>query len=104
MGTTDTNDGLGSVTLQNIGNAALYLTGLALPAANFTVDNGTITCTAPSTLAAGNSCTVGVWFAPTAVGNLSDAITFTDNALNVTGTTQQVNLSGKAETAAVLGK
>jgi sugar lactone lactonase YvrE len=99
VGTTDTNDGLQTVTLQNIGNAVLDLAGVTLPEANFTVDSST-TCSVPLNLDAGTSCDVGIWFAPAAPGTLTGNMTFTDNALNVTGATQQVNLSGKAEAAA----
>ena len=88
------------MSLQNIGNAALNLSGLTLPAANFPVDSGATTCSAPSILAAGSSCTVGVKFSPASTGTLTSAIVFTDNALNVAGATQQVTLSGVAETAA----
>jgi hypothetical protein len=41
---------------------------------------------------------VGVVFSPTTGGSLIGTLTLTDNALNVAGSTQQVNLSGSGET------
>jgi len=100
VGTTDTDDGLETVTIRNNGNNTLTLSGLTLPTANFSVDSSTTTCTSSSSLAVNDSCTMGVRFAPTVPGSLASSIIFTDNALNVTGATQQVNLSGTAEAAA----
>jgi DNA-binding beta-propeller fold protein YncE len=63
-GTTDTVDGTKTVTLENIGNAALQLSGLALPSTNFSTAVAATTCTSSATLAAGTSCAVGVQFVP----------------------------------------
>ena len=99
VGTTDTYDGLETVAIRNNGNNTLTLSGLTLSSANFVVDSGTTTCTSSSSLAVNDSCTVGVRFAPAAPGSLTSSIIFVDNAMNVAGATQQVNLSGTAETA-----
>jgi hypothetical protein len=93
-GTTDTTDAPRWVTVQNIGNAPLNLTGITPPSANFVIDSGTTTCSVSTPLAAGASCVVGMDFEPTAVGALTGTLTLTDNALNVTGATQAVYLSG----------
>ncbi len=97
-GTTDTVDGTESVIVENNGNATLNLTTVAPPSANFSLVGAATTCTSSSTVAAGAFCTVGVQFTPTASGKLSDAVTLTDNALNVSGATQKISLSGAGET------
>jgi sugar lactone lactonase YvrE len=97
VGLTDTVDGTETVALQNIGNAPLTLTSVTPPVANWTIVGSATTCANASTVAAGASCSVGIQFAPTASGRLSDAFSFTDNALNVTVATQTVSLSGAAE-------
>ena len=61
---------------------------------NFGIDAATTTCTTSSSLASGDSCQIGVIFAPTAGGSLSGNLTLTDNSLNVNGNTQSVQLSG----------
>jgi hypothetical protein len=93
-GTTDTTDAPHWVTVENIGNAPLNLTGITPPSANFVIDSGTTTCSISTPLAAGASCVVGFDFEPGAAGALSDTVTLTDNALNVNGATQLVYLSG----------
>lgn len=93
-GTTDTTDAQRWVTVENIGNAPLNLTSITAPSANFVIDSGTTTCSISTPVAAGGSCVVGMDFEPSAVGALSDTLTLTDNALNVTGATQSVYLSG----------
>lgn len=80
----------------NIGNAPLTLSSIS-PTANFSVDSGTTTCSTSDTVPAGGSCEIGVVFSPTAGGSLSGTLTLTDNALNVTGTTQQVALNGSIQ-------
>lgn len=94
-GVTDTADGSQRVSLQNLGNQPLALTGLILSNGNFTLDQATTTCTATSTLAAGDGCTLGVLFAPITTGNpLTGTLTLTDNSLNGTGVQQSLALSG----------
>ncbi|HEY4356612.1 MAG TPA: choice-of-anchor D domain-containing protein [Acidobacteriaceae bacterium] len=96
-GYPDTADGPLTTILTNIGNMPLNLSGFALSSTNFTLDNGTTTCTASSVLAPGAACTVGVTFTPQAsASSVSGTLTFTDNSLNVTAATQPVNLSGAA--------
>jgi sugar lactone lactonase YvrE len=93
-----------TVTVLNAGNAALTLThpnsgsnpsfssGFAYDSAS-TCD----TTSAAYTLAAGSSCTLAVDFDPVAVGSpVTGTATLTDNALNVSGSTQAIPLSGIA--------
>jgi sugar lactone lactonase YvrE len=50
------------------------------------------------TLAAGESCLLPISFSPTVVGSLSGSLVLTDNALNVSGSTQSISLSGTGTT------
>lgn len=81
-----------TITVQNIGNAALTFSSFAA-SPNFNVDAGTTTCSASSPLAAGASCNVGATCVPTATGTLSGLLTLTDNALNGSPSTQKIALS-----------
>jgi hypothetical protein len=84
-----------TVEIQNTGNAALNLSGIA-SATNFTIDGGTTTCSTSSPVAAGASCVIGVDFTPTTEGSLTGFIVLTDNALNSVNATQSIALSGTA--------
>jgi streptogramin lyase len=91
-----------TVTVQNIGNATLNLSGLSY-SADFPEAAGVGTdCTSTTQLGLGISCTLSIDFSPL-VASLTSASTFlsestivTDNALNVTQTTQTVGVSGTA--------
>ncbi len=98
VGLTDTTDGTLTVTVGNLGNAVLNLTTVTPPTANFTLAGGSSACAGSSTIAAGASCTLGIQFAPTAAGTLTDAVTLTDNSLNATSAKQKIALSGTSET------
>ena len=83
-----------TLTLGNDGNAPLVLSGLSTATASFTL-SGSSTCTSSTNLASNGSCTIGVNFAPTVPGSpLTDAVTITDNNLNVAGAVQSAPLSG----------
>ena len=77
----------------NIGNAPLSLSAIT-PSANFGVDSGTTTCSTSDAVPAGGSCEIGVVFSPTTGGASTGTLKLTDNALNVTGSTQVVTLNG----------
>ena len=81
-------------TVSNVGNAPLDFSAIA-SSTNFATDPGTTTCSTSSGLAAGDSCKVGVVFEPTSVGTVGGTLTVSDNSLNVSGSEQQVQLSGK---------
>jgi sugar lactone lactonase YvrE len=89
----NSNSATQTFRLANIGNAPLNLNGIT-PSPNFTGDASATTCSTSSALAAGDSCAVGVMFSPTTIGSFSGTLTLTDNALNLVGSTQQVNLAG----------
>jgi len=56
------------ITVQDIGNASLNLTGIT-PQTNAQVDAGTTTCSTGTPLGVGASCVVGAIFAPTVAGD-----------------------------------
>ena len=86
-----------TVTLTNIGNAALSIAGIAVGGANPTGFAQTNTC--PAMLPAGSSCPIPVAFAPAAVISYAATLTVTDNSGNVAGATQSVTLSGMGTAA-----
>ena len=104
---TISSDSPQTVTLWNLGNAALTL---LIPSsgnnpsisANFMLNSsGATACpliynTASSagTLAVGTSCTLPISFAPTAAGSLSGSLVLTDNNLSGSNVTQTITLSG----------
>jgi Abnormal spindle-like microcephaly-assoc'd, ASPM-SPD-2-Hydin/HYDIN/CFA65/VesB-like, Ig-like domain/Beta-propeller repeat len=102
--TVGTTSGTQSVTLANVGSAALSLTSVAIAGANapdFAIAAAGTTCPAAGgTVAIGASCTVAVQFAPQSAGTSKSAsLTFADNAAS---SPQQVLLSGTATDAASL--
>jgi hypothetical protein len=85
-----------SLQLQNIGDAPLTISRLHVGASFVQVaGSGTpADCTVPSTLAPGAACNLSLSFIPATVGTLQSTAVFTDNALNKTGATQSILLSG----------
>jgi sugar lactone lactonase YvrE len=85
-----------SVTVENNGNAAL--TGALSVTANWDQVAGSGTpgdCIASFSLVPGAECNLSISFAPIEADNpLTGAATFTDNALNAAGATQEISLSG----------
>jgi sugar lactone lactonase YvrE len=96
----DTDDDPETDTAQNIGNVSLTFTGIT-PTTNFLIDVPSTDCSTSTHLVEGDTCDVGVDFAPTAAGPLSGTVTLTDNNLNATGATQPIAVSGTG--VAVLG-
>ena len=82
-----------TVTLTNIGNAALTRSGTGTSSANFSVDSATTTCTATGSLAVAASCSLGVAFTPQMAGPLSGTLNIFDNTLNK----NLLNLPGAAQ-------
>jgi hypothetical protein len=78
-----------SVTVANNGNAPLSITSLTTSATDF----GTLNACG-STVAAGSSCAIGVFFDPTASGTRPGTLTINDNA---TGSPHTVALSGTGQ-------
>lgn len=81
-----------SVTLTNTGTASLIVSSVGITGTNatsFSVDTASTNCV--GTVLVGKSCTISVTFAPQAFGQLSAAVSVTDNA---SGSPQSVTLSG----------
>ncbi len=92
----DTNIGSSSALMRagviNGGNQPLQMQSDALSTSNFVIDSDT--CGGGPTLAPGLGCGTELHFAPQSAGPLTDALVFTDNSLNLAGSTQQMALSG----------
>jgi hypothetical protein len=92
-----------TVTLTNTGNAALTITAINTTAADF----GELS-TCGNSVAVGASCSIGVFFDPTATGTRSGALTITDNApgspqsVPLTGTGQDFSLAPGSQSSATV--
>jgi hypothetical protein len=82
------------VGVYNTGNESLTLTAISI-GGSFVVDASNTTCSTSSPVLASASCTIGVVFQPTAAGSATGTLTLTDDALNVSGSVQQVQLTGQ---------
>ena len=85
-----------TVTLSNNGNQTLAISNIAISANFLQEPSGGVDCSSSTNLPPGNQCSAAVAFAPTIGGALAGTLTFTDNALNNTSSTQSVQLSGGA--------
>jgi Cep192 domain 4 len=85
----NTSSAIQTTTLTNSGNAMLQITGIAISGTNAGDFSESNTCGA--SVAAGASCTIGVFFKPTATGARTATVAITDNA---TGSPQTVSLTG----------
>ena len=107
---TASSDSPKTVTLENVGNAAL---SFAVPAtgnnpsisANFALNStGATACplvssgSSSAVLAAGASCSLPISFTPSTTGAISGALVLTDNALNASGANQSIALGGTGTT------
>ncbi len=103
---TVSSDSPQSVTVENVGNAALVFTssGLGAPI-DFSQTAGTgslADCADSASVAAGAACNISIRFAPTVSGNpLGEVFVLADNALNGTPATQNIAVSGPATAAAL---
>ncbi|MGA3026769.1 MAG: choice-of-anchor D domain-containing protein [Bryobacteraceae bacterium] len=98
----NTTSGAQVVTLTNNGTGALTIASIAIGGTNSGDFGKTTTCGA-SLAGSGGSCTISVTFTPTASGSRTATLVITDNAGNVTGSTQQVTLSGTGVAVPVAG-
>jgi sugar lactone lactonase YvrE len=76
-----------TVTASNQGTVSISISRIAISGAGFAISSNTC----GTSLGVGASCTVGVTFAPTAIGDTTGALTFTDSAV---GSPQSVSLQG----------
>jgi hypothetical protein len=81
-----TTSSASTVTLTNIGSAALNVTGFNLVGSEFMQTNN-----CPAALAVATSCTINVTFTPNSSGNHQGTLSLTDNAYD---TPQEVQLAG----------
>lgn len=78
-----------TVPVLSLGNQPLSISSVQF-AAKF--PNQASTCT--GTLNPGQKCNLNLSFAPTALGQVNDSVTITDNAVNLPSPTQTIGLSG----------
>ncbi|HMD86779.1 MAG TPA: choice-of-anchor L domain-containing protein, partial [Terriglobia bacterium] len=89
LGTTSPSQ---TVTVTNNGETAVTISNISA-SGDFAATN--VNCPlSPSTLASAGTCSITVTFTPLASGLLNGAVTLTDNASGVAGSTQTVTLSG----------
>jgi len=86
-----------TVTLSNAGNAPLTINSITITgtnANNFALTSASTCPLGGGTLNAQTNCTLSVTFTPTSKGSKAASVTVTDNANGVSGSQQQVSLSG----------
>ncbi len=96
---SSSSDSPQSVTIQNIGNAALTATGLSV-SANFAQVPGSgspADCSASFSLAPGDSCNLSLSFTPEAASQISGSLILTDNAQNANPAMQSILLTGTGQ-------
>jgi len=81
-----------AITLSNAGTDVLKIASVAVTGTDASSFTQTNTC--GTSIAAGANCAITLTFTPKAVGSLTASVVVTDNAGNVTGTTQTATLSG----------
>ena len=96
-----------SVTVENIGNLPLdaVAPGLAFTSPSFAQVAGPATqvdCTSTFALAPGADCNISISFTPKTLGSISGSLVLTDNALNVSGATQTVSLTGTGKATPIV--
>jgi large repetitive protein len=97
VGSTDTIDGAKTVLVSNIGNQPLNFTAVSQPADFSEASVDSSACTSTTSLSPAGECDVPVEFTPHNAGSpLSENVTLTDNALNITGAQQTIAVSGTA--------
>jgi hypothetical protein len=92
-----------SVQIQNQGNAALALAGLALDSSNWALvkDGGSPQdCSVGLSLVSSALCNISVSFQPTEAGPLTGAVELADNSLNASGAQQSILLEGFGDSVA----
>ncbi|MFZ1084746.1 MAG: protease pro-enzyme activation domain-containing protein [Terracidiphilus sp.] len=83
-----------TVTVENVGNAALNFSAVSYPSSFQESSQETTDCTTTTTLSANQTCTLTIDFSPLTAGALSGSLVLTDNALNGNLATQSISLSG----------
>jgi sugar lactone lactonase YvrE len=85
-----------SITIQNSGNSSLTLSNLSASTGFTLQSSGSNTCVANTVLAQGQSCVLSIVFSSSTSGVFHGTVTLSDDALNSTGSTQTIPLTGVA--------
>ena len=86
-----------TVQIANIGNQTLGITALSYPTDFPQATGDSSACTGSTSLNAGQQCDLPIDFTPQSAAALSENVTLTDNALNVTGAIQSIGVSGTGQ-------
>ena len=81
-------------TLFNYGNADLIISAITIPPTPFSSDAATHCALSSEALTANTGCRLGIDFTPTSGVSYGGAVTLTDNNLNGTNVTQNIEVSG----------
>jgi hypothetical protein len=84
-----------TVNLANIGSDTLIINNISVSGIGFTKLAGGC----GSALSAGSNCSVSIRFTPTAAGDYTGTLTFSDNSNGITASIQSVSLSGSGVAA-----
>ncbi|MDR3734157.1 MAG: Ig-like domain repeat protein [Acidobacteriaceae bacterium] len=93
-----------TILVANTGNQQLSLSGLNVTGNFLQIPSGTVDCSSVTTLVTGASCSIALTFEPLSITSYTGTVVLTDNALNVSGAQQTIQLTGTgiASTAAIL--
>ena len=83
-----------TITVENIGNAALSFSAVGYPASFPEGSPATTDCTAATSVSANQTCTLTIDFSPLSVSAIAQSLVLTDNALNQSPATQSISLNG----------
>jgi sugar lactone lactonase YvrE len=103
-GTADSTDGAQTLSLNNIGNLPLTIASMQNNSGSYVLANPLAGgCSTQVTVPIGGSCLLGEQFAPVAgsSGLVVGSLAVTDNSLNVSGSVQDVPLSGTTTAGAI---
>jgi sugar lactone lactonase YvrE len=86
-----------TVKVENVGNAALDISGVSYPPNFPEGSHATTECAVTTSLPTNGSCTLTIDFTPLAGGQLYSSLVLTDNALNGAPSTQSISLTGAGQ-------
>jgi sugar lactone lactonase YvrE len=93
VGSNDLIDGPHTVQVYNSGNAALDL-NVSYPDDFSQATGDTRACPDTTSISSGGECDLSIQFSPEQLGPSSEEVTLTDNAMNVAGTQQSIEVNG----------
>ena len=89
------------VSMANIGNQTLTLTGISVTGSFGASTSGTGTCSSSSALAPGGSCAIPLTFAPTAAGSATGTLACSSNSMNLSASSASISLTGMGTATAL---